>query len=162
MRGRKPKSFAMKQLSGNPSKKPLKSPPKGREGRMLCPGWLDQEGKRQWGIVTKQLRAMGILVQCDTAIIGAYCWTISRLKTAKEHIKEFGITIPTGTGGFRKNPSVSISEKCIDALRQLTGELGLSPGARERLSITPPPKNDGIARFFPENQAQDKWQGLLG
>ena len=162
MKGRKPKPHHLKQLMGNPGKRPLKPPPKGRDGRMPCPSWLDTEAKRQWGIVTKQLRAMGILAQSDVGIIASYCQTLSRLQEAQKAIHQHGITLPTVSGGFKKNPCVGILEKCVDTLRQLSGELGLSPTSRERLSVTLPPPDDGKEKFFDKYPQRDKWKGLLG
>lgn len=149
MKGRKPKPYAMKVLSGNPSRRALKQPPKGLEGRISCPGWLDAEAKKQWSVVTKHLREMGLLASSDVGLIASYSQTMSRLKAAQEHITKYGLTISTGAGGFKKNPAVAILEKSGDMLRQLATELGLSPVARERLSIqTPNPRDSKKERFF--------------
>lgn len=115
----------------------------------MCPQWLDDEGKKQWGVVTKNLRAMGLLATSDSGLISAYCQTMSRLKASQEHIKQFGLTISTGAGGLKKNPSVAIVEKATADLRQLAGELGLSPTSRERLNVKlPNPAAPKKKRFF--------------
>ena len=61
-RGRKPKPTAIKELEGNPGKRPLnKNEPKPEKTAPKCPTWLDKEAKKEWRRMSKSLEAIGIL-----------------------------------------------------------------------------------------------------
>lgn len=48
-RGRKPKPIAIKELEGNPGKRPLNdAEPKPVRKAPPCPKWLEPEAKKEW------------------------------------------------------------------------------------------------------------------
>ena len=71
-RGRKPKPTAVKELEGNPGKRPLNElEPKPKKKAPKCPGWLDAEAKTEWRRVAKQLEELGVLTEVDMAAFAA-------------------------------------------------------------------------------------------
>lgn len=61
-RGRKPKPTAIKELEGNPGKRPLNAnEPRPERKAPRCPAWLDTEAKREWRRMGKVLEQMGML-----------------------------------------------------------------------------------------------------
>ena len=60
-RGRKPTPTAIKELEGNPGKRPLnEAEPKPAKKAPLCPKWLEPEAKKEWRRLSKQLEQIGV------------------------------------------------------------------------------------------------------
>jgi len=61
-RGRRPKPMAMKVLEGNPGKRDLNTgEPTPRKRAPRCPSWLEEEAKKEWKRMCRQLEEIGIL-----------------------------------------------------------------------------------------------------
>ena len=61
-RGRKPKPTAVKQLEGNPGKRQLNAnEPKPAARAPSCPKWLEDDAKKEWRRLAKQMEQLGIL-----------------------------------------------------------------------------------------------------
>ena len=72
--GRKPKPTAIKALEGNPGKRELnKNEPKPKKKAPACPKWLDDEAKKEWRRLSKQLEELGILTEVDMTAFAGYC-----------------------------------------------------------------------------------------
>ena len=55
-RGRKPTPTAVKELEGNPGKRPLNAKePKPAKKAPSCPKWLEPEAKKEWRRLAKQM-----------------------------------------------------------------------------------------------------------
>lgn len=68
-RGRPPKPTAVKELEGNPGKRPLnKNEPKPKQTAPKCPSWLEPDAKKEWRRLSKELESMGLLTEVDMAI----------------------------------------------------------------------------------------------
>ena len=84
-RGRKPKPTAIKELEGNPGKRPLNdAEPKPVRKAPPCPKWLEPEAKKEWRRLSKQLEQIGVLTKVNQAsvfmttgfeLLKAYEWT---------------------------------------------------------------------------------------
>ncbi len=73
-RGRKPKPTAVKVLEGNPGKRSLNTgEPKPEKKAPRCPAWLEDEAKKEWKRMAKQLEHLGILTEIDMAAFAGYC-----------------------------------------------------------------------------------------
>ena len=73
-RGRKPKPTAVKVLEGNPGKRSLNTAePKPEKKAPRCPSWLEDEAKKEWKRMSKQLEQLGILTEIDMAAFAGYC-----------------------------------------------------------------------------------------
>lgn len=69
-RGRKPTPTAIKELEGNPGKRPLNTKePKPVKKAPSCPKWLEPEAKKEWRRLAKQMEQIGILTEVDMAAI---------------------------------------------------------------------------------------------
>ena len=74
-RGRKPKPTAVKVLEGNPGKRSLNTnEPKPVKKAPRCPAWLEDEAKKEWKRMAKQMEQLGILTEIDMA---AFCRLLS-------------------------------------------------------------------------------------
>ena len=71
----KPKSTALKLLTGNPGKRPLPENEPQPEGEVVCPEFVaeDPEAKKIWDYYAPMLEAQGVLTSWDVHMFGAWC-----------------------------------------------------------------------------------------
>lgn len=135
-KGRPPKPTAIKELEGNPGKRPLnKNEPRPKQKAPKCPSWLEPDAKKEWRRLSKELEAMGLLTQVDMAAFAGYCQAFARWKEAEEFISKHGSILKTSSGYIQQIPQVSIAQQNLKQIRNFCSELGLSPSARSRLNI---------------------------
>jgi P27 family predicted phage terminase small subunit len=139
MRGRKPKPTLLKVLDGNPGKRPLNDrEPQAPEGMPERPEWLDAEAQAEWGRVTAELEAMGLLSVVDRAALAAYCTAWSRWVEAEAMVKKFGTIVKSPEKGFpMKSPYLTIADQALETMRKLMVEFGLTPSSRSRIRVPP-------------------------
>ena len=133
-RGRKPKPTAIKELEGNPGKRPLNAnEPRPERKAPRCPAWLDTEAKREWRRMGKVLEQMGILTELDMAAFAGYCQAYARWKEAEEFITQHGSMIRTPNGYLQQVPQVSITQTNMKIMLRFCEQFGLTPSARSRI-----------------------------
>ena len=108
-RGRKPKPTAIKELEGNPGKRPLnEAEPKPAKKAPPCPKWLEPEAKKEWRRLSKQLEAIGVLTEVDQAAFASYCQAYARWKEAEEFMTQHGTIVKTKSGYWQQVPQVPL------------------------------------------------------
>jgi P27 family predicted phage terminase small subunit len=133
-RGRKPKPIAIKELEGNPGKRPLNdNEPKPEKKAPKCPKWLDDEAKKEWRRTAKQLEQLGILTEVDMAAFAGYCQAYARWKEAEEFISKHGTIVKTPSGYWQQVPQVSIAQTYLKIMNRFCEQFGLTPSARSRI-----------------------------
>jgi len=133
-RGRKPKPTALKVLEGNPGKRPLNvNEPKPINKAPACPKWLDDDAKKEWRRLSKQLESLGVLTELDMAAFAAYCQSYSRWKSAEEFITKHGMIYKTSNGSWASVPQASESHKYFKDMARLCEQFGLTPSSRSRV-----------------------------
>ena len=138
-RGRKPKPTAVKVLEGNPGKRSLNTgEPKPEKKAPRCPSWLEEEAKKEWKRMAKQLEQLGILTEIDMAAFAGYCQAYARWKEAEEFISQHGTIVKTPSGYWQQVPQVSIAQTYLKILNKFCEQFGLTPSARSRITA-----NDG-------------------
>ena len=134
-RGRKPKPTAIKQLEGNPGKRPLNmhepTPPK---ANIKCPAWLLPEAKKEWKRLAPSLEAMGVLTMADITAFEGYCQAYARWKEAEEFITQHGSIFQTPSGYVQQVPQVSIAQTNLKIMLKFCEQFGLTPSARSRIA----------------------------
>jgi P27 family predicted phage terminase small subunit len=152
--GRKPKPTAIKELAGNPGKRPLnKNEPK-PEGIPACPSQLNAVAKREWTRVSKELIPMGLLTSVDRASLAAYCTVYARWVKAEADITRLGEYIKSSKSGYLiQAPWVGVANKALELMHKFAVEFGFTPSSRTRLSIEPQKQemNDEFAIQRPRN-----------
>ncbi len=73
MRGRPPKPVPIRELEGNPSKRPLPKVPQPSGAAPECPGWLTDEAKVVWDENAAELEQLGLLTSLDGPAFTALC-----------------------------------------------------------------------------------------
>ena len=152
-RGRKPTPTAIKELEGNPGKRPLNSnEPKPVKKAPACPKWLEPEAKKEWRRLVKQMETLGILTQVDMAAFAGYCQAYARWKEAEEFITQHGSIVKTPSGYWQQVPQVSIAQTYLKIMNRFAEQFGLTPASRSRI-IADSASGGGI---------DDEMEALLG
>ena len=151
-RGRKPTPTAIKELEGNPGKRPLnEQEPKPLKKAPPCPKWLEPEAKKEWRRLAKQMESIGILTDVDMAAFASYCQAYARWKEAEEFITQHGTIVKTPSGYWQQVPQVSIAQTYNKIMTKIATEFGLTPSSRSRIIA-----GDG------GNESVDEMENLLG
>lgn len=133
-RGRKPTPTAVKVLEGNPGKRSLNTQePKPEKKAPRCPAWLEDEAKKEWKRMAKQLEQLGILTEIDMAAFAGYCQAYARWKEAEEFITQHGTIVKTPSGYWQQVPQVSIAQTYLKIMNRFCEQFGLTPSSRSRI-----------------------------
>lgn len=133
-RGRKPTPTAIKELEGNPGKRPLNTnEPKPKKKAPPCPKWLEPDAKKEWKRLAKQMEEIGILTQVDMTAFAGYCQSWARYKEAEEFISQHGTIVKTPSGYYQQIPQVSIAQTYLKIMNRFCEQFGLTPAARSRI-----------------------------
>ena len=133
-RGRTPKPTALKLLEGNPGKRQLNAgEPKPKVKAPPCPKWLEDDAKKEWRRLSKQMEQMGILTEVDMAAFAGYCQAYARWKAAEEFITKHGAIVKTPSGYWQQVPQVSIAQQYMKQMGKFCEQFGLTPASRSRI-----------------------------
>lgn len=134
-RGRKPKPTALKVLEGNPGKRELnENEPKPKPKAPSCPKWLEDEAKKEWRRMSKQLEGLGLLTEVDMTAFAGYCQAYARWKQSEEFITKHGAIVKTPSGYWQQVPQVSIAQTYLRIMNRFCEQFGLTPSSRSRLT----------------------------
>lgn len=170
-RGRKAKPNELKQLAGNPGKRPIVTYPEEfgpPMPRVVLPGncpappsWLDSLGIEQWILEWPRLDGL-YLKDTDLTGFAIYCASVSRYRQAKAVIDASGLTYTTLSGYVRERPEVKILEKAERTIRSFLDALASNPLARLRAGSIqasrqlPLPLGDGPKQATPAGPSPAK------
>lgn len=138
MRGRKPKPTAMKQLAGNPGKRPLNSNeprPPVPDVTPYAPRHLNADAKREWRRVVPILLQLGMYTELDRSAVAMLCQAWGRWVVAEMHLREEGEVLKSATGYMYQNPWRFEANKAQDMLRRMLSEFGMTPSSRSRFHL---------------------------
>jgi len=143
--GRPPKPTALKLLTGNPGKRPLKiEPMPARTDRVPTPPRaLNKGAKREWRRVAEILHEVGILTLADLTALERYCRWYARAVEIDEKLDIEGAisTSSSEKGGTTEylNPRFVASSMAWKHVAEAAAKLGLDPVSRVKLAV---PKRD--------------------
>lgn len=151
----KPTPSKLKELKGNPGKRPLnEDEPIFSAMDETAPESLDEEGAAEWNRIVDELRTSGVVTKMDETILWAYCQEFSIAKKAAKELKGNGLIIKAPSGYPIKNPYLSIQHRSLYLLKSLASELGLSPSSRSRVVAIPTKKGDKYEQLKNERAAR--------
>jgi P27 family predicted phage terminase small subunit len=134
MRGRKPKPSRLKQLAGNPGKRPLpKAEARLRVAIPPMPSHLLGEARREWKRISQLLFDAGLVTQVDRGALAAYCQSWARWVKAEREIKKKSEVVYGIHGTLKTNPWVGVSRGALEEMRKFLLEFGLTPSSRSRV-----------------------------
>lgn len=141
MKGRPPTPTALKLLTGNPGKRPLRFDQFAPEAKIpRCPAALNGEARKEWKRVTVELHRYGMIAEVDRGLLAMLCSTWARWVEAEQMIAKMaatggqGLFVKTPNGFPVQSPWVAVSNKAIETYKSLCAEFGLSPSARTRVA----------------------------
>jgi P27 family predicted phage terminase small subunit len=151
---RRPKPTAIKLLEGNPGKRPLNTEePKPTTGIPEMPKELRPTARREWGRITLDLDALGVLSVVDGKALAMYCDAYADWEEAQRDCVRNGLVIETPVfnkngdlAGYvkKENPSFNVKCKAIKTMKAFLIEFGLTPASRAKLKIEKPKPEDGL------------------
>lgn len=132
--GRHKLPTAIRELEGNPSKRPLpKEPAITASARM--PRTLTPAAKIIWKNLVKAM-PKGVFLATDTHLMSAYCEQVAAHDEAVAMIFEHGSIVQGSTGQEVASPWVRIRNESANKILALGSKLGLSPTDRMNLPST--------------------------
>ena len=133
-RGRKPAPTAIKQLRGNPGKRPLNgAEPQAEPATGRAPGGLSAGALKFWRRYAPQLVRMGVLAQIDEPALHLMAEHFSLALRARAELETDGLLVADEVGNLRKNPLLEVFRDQSSAFRGYAGEFGMTPSARSRV-----------------------------
>ncbi len=154
MAGRKPKTDKLKELTGNPGKRPMDNDTTNLEvetvDSLQCPVYLrgDKRAKAEWERVCTELVKYKMLCSLDLHILGVYCKSVSSIHEAYNVQKRKGFVYEDNTGRMYKNPMNAIIKSLTTEIRMYSAVLGLNPSARKSLRVKKEVKDDKKAAIL--------------
>ena len=148
--GPPPTPTRLKLLRGNPSKRPLNNKePKPRITIPSCPKHLNQEARKEWRRITRELAALGLISNLDRAALAAYCDAYARWVEASENVRQFGLILKSPSGYPIQSPYLAILNKAIEQMRVFLVEFGMTAASRSRIvTATSDDEDAEDQRFF--------------
>jgi P27 family predicted phage terminase small subunit len=124
-------------------------------GGFSCPRYLNDEAKREWHRVVRDLKDAGVLGRVDRATLEGYCVSYARWRVAEKEIEAEGITVTGPKGGVMKNPAVTVAVQERTLMLKFMSELGMTPSSRSRLHVEPKTDRPTLAEVLFEGVAAE-------
>jgi P27 family predicted phage terminase small subunit len=140
--GRKSLPDNVHLINGNPSKKRLSVLSDGSRVPVSIPKMpkhLDAGARREWSSITVELEKLGLIADVDKSVVAMYCVIYSRWEYAETKIKQLkdsGLIESTPNGYKQISVWLQIANRCMDQMKGLLPEIGLSPSARAKVKVT--------------------------
>ena len=136
-RGPAPRPTRLKQLLGNPGRRP---PPEGEVGPppgdgFRCPCWLHPFAKAKWRQLAPKLLALGLLSELDGECLALACQAWADWRVATERLNAEGLTVQVGPQ-LQPHPCVALAKAAWDRWRKASALFGLSPSDRTRVKAS--------------------------
>ena len=141
--GRPSKPIEMKELAGNPGKRPLnKAAPRFPRGRMICPAFLSTAAKEEWGRIVEQLKHLDMLRPVDTSALAGYCQSYARWVSAEQIVEREGQTVQVPilnkqgeVVGYntKRHPATLIAKDEKIAMQKFAGLFGFDPSSKGKI-----------------------------
>lgn len=152
--GRPPKPTALKELAGNPGKRPLnRLEPKPKVEIPPCPSWLTAAGKREYKRLAKLLVELRVITEADRLALGALTYQFSKWLEAEAMVSVEGRVLTSEKGGMYLNPWEGIANSAFKNMTVLLREFGLTPASRSRIEAQPEDEK-------PQSLAEKLFQGV--
>lgn len=135
MKGRKRKPARIREMEGNPGRRPIPVEPDVRPVESLtAPTFLKGRARAEWRRVAVALRDKRLLTEADRSILALYCQAFARWVRAEEMIgKTGGPVVSTDKGNLVQNPWIAISRRSSEMMLKTAAEFGMTPSSRGRV-----------------------------
>lgn len=145
--GRPAKPTRMKELAGNPGKRPLnKSEPK-TSSLPMAPSGMTARAKTAWAKIVHAMPP-GVYTALDSNLLAAYCEAVSLHGQATAKLTKGPLEITGSTGQVKVTPWIGVQSEAARLIATLGAKLGLDPVSRQQINSE-------------EGQAADEFDGLI-
>ena len=125
-----------------------------------APTYLTDKEKSEWKRVGRQLLEAGLISKLDVTVLAAYSTAYGRWVEAQELIKKHGVLVKSPSGFPMQSPYLAISNKAMEQMIKLMGELGMTPAARTRIPRVERPRQPQRASNVQSSNLDPR--GILG
>jgi P27 family predicted phage terminase small subunit len=132
-------------MAGNPGHRSIDDAPEFARVMPRCPDWLNEDGRREWKRVTRELFDAGILTTVDRAALAAFCQAYGRWVDAERKVTEKGAVLKTSQGNLIQNPYLSIANRALEQMLKTAAEFGMTPSSRSRIKAGAPQAEPTLA-----------------
>ena len=133
-RGPQPKPQQLKEMEGNPGKRPLNGSAPVATGTPDPPSYLGEYASEVWQLIAGSMPP-GLYAKCDASLLAAYCEAADLHRRAVLAVRKEGEVATGSNGSPYQNPWVSIQNKQAQLLATLGSRLALDPTTRSNLSL---------------------------
>ena len=138
--GRPPKPTAIKELAGNPGRRPLnRLEPKPRVSLPPAPSWLQGAARKEYRRVGKLLLGLRVMTEADCTALALYAKEYDRYIYANQMLDENGVVMRGALGAYYQSPWLHTANTAYKNLCRMLSEFGLTPSSRSRISAVPEP-----------------------
>lgn len=147
-RGRYPTPTAIRELEGNPQKRPMNdAEPKPDTSMPPKPKSLTGEARKAWEKLAPEMNRVGILTAIDGDGLESYCRLYAHARECWRKAKKDGPVVMIG-GQPQPNPYISAAHKAEAMLHKLRSELGLNATSRTRIRVEKAQDEDDLEAFL--------------
>lgn len=145
--GRPTKPTALKELAGNPGKRPLnkREPKVSAPVNLRVPAGMPDDAAKLWRKLAPQMTASGMLKSTDLHALEMLCLHWAAARRAWKLLDKGGILIKGRQGDPVKNPAQYVWRSEAQAFAKLASEFGLTPAARSRILADEPDQEKSLA-----------------
>jgi P27 family predicted phage terminase small subunit len=133
-RGPLPQAGNVRQLRGNPGKRPIKPAPKAVPVAPSCPSWLSATARAEFRRVLPELSRLNIVSNLDRAILSAYAQAYATMVAASNEMGSSPIIEGQRSKEPVKSPAFTVFVQATTLMVSLAKELGLTPYSRARMA----------------------------
>jgi P27 family predicted phage terminase small subunit len=136
VRGRKPTPTHLKELMGNPGKRPInRNEPKPEGELYAAPEWMSESQREGWAYAITHSPS-GLLKQLDRSILSVWVIAEDLHREAAEKIAQYGLLTKSPNAGLPlQSPYLAILNKQAQIMLKAAAELGFSPSSRSRVQV---------------------------
>jgi len=114
------------------------------------PSWLSAEAAEHWKYMSIEMRRMGLTSSIDVGAFSQLCQAWGEYLHMEKVIQTTGYVVQSQQGGWYQRPEVGIRNKAWERYNKLCHQFGITPLARERLSIKPSTAANELEDFINE------------
>ena len=159
-RGRKPTPTAVKQLRGNPGKRPMtKREPKPKTAVKRPHGLGQGLQRRFWDEHAPELERLQILTGVDAPMFRLaaehYAIAVQAAQELRKSVEDGGGLTVEGRDGAKKNPLFQVFRDSSMAFKAFATEFGMTPSARARLQLPEEAEQMSLAEMLFQAVSED-------
>lgn len=98
------------------------------------PQHLNNLGRAEWDLMSKEFGKQGLLAQVDKACLASYCQLYGRWSQAEADLNKSTLLIKTTSGNIIQNPLLGIANTALKLMNKCLLEFGMSPASRSKVS----------------------------